>query len=149
MRKLVRTAGERMELLEYLTATASKTFRLYSGTNTSNPSSFLLKLAYGMANRWTCSDFLKERLFGLSNPQGNHGESLKEAHFHLDNTPTHSYMKYLYKYPQHKFPYEKLVEENGKRSRDVPEYTIMDTGIFKYVLLWISLALSLMHVSQG
>ncbi|RPB05432.1 Six-hairpin glycosidase [Choiromyces venosus 120613-1] len=76
-------------------------------------------------------DFLKERLFGLSNPQGNHGESLKEAHFHLDNTPTHSYMKYLYKYPQRKFPYEQLVEENAKRSRDVPEFTLMDTGIFK------------------
>ncbi|KAG0643979.1 Six-hairpin glycosidase-like protein [Tuber brumale] len=81
-------------------------------------------------------DFLKERLFGLSNPQGNHGESLKEAHFHLDNTPTHSYMKYLYKYPQRKFPYEKLVEENGKRSRDVPEFTLMDTGIFKDDRYW-------------
>ncbi|CAZ82859.1 unnamed protein product [Tuber melanosporum] len=81
-------------------------------------------------------DFLKERLFGLSNPQGNHGESLKEAHFHLDNTPTHSYMKYLYKYPQRKFPYEQLVEENGKRSRHVPEFTLMDTGIFKDDRYW-------------
>jgi hypothetical protein len=74
-------------------------------------------------------------LFGLSNPQGNHGESLKEAHFHLDNTPTHSYMKYLYKYPQRKFPYKTLVEENAKRSRDVPEYTLLDTNIFKYEFL--------------
>ena len=81
---------------------------------------------------------MKERLFGLSNPQGNHGESLKEAHFHLDNTPTHSYMKYLYKYPQRKFPYEQLVEENAKRSRDVPEFTLLDTGIFKYrFLFWV------------
>ena len=61
-------------------------------------------------------DFLKERLFGLSNPQGNHGESLKECHFHLDNTPTHSYMKFLYKLPQRKFPYEDLIETNAKRT---------------------------------
>lgn len=75
-------------------------------------------------------DFLKERLFGLSNPEGNHGESLKEAHFHLDNTPTHSYMKYLYKYTQKKFPYEKLVEENKKRTKEEREYTILDSGAF-------------------
>ncbi|KAI1006171.1 Uncharacterized protein K3495_g2050 [Podosphaera aphanis] len=81
-------------------------------------------------------NFLKERLFGLSNPQGNHGESLKEAHFHLDNTPTHSYMKYLYKYPQRKFPYEDLVKENARRGRDEREYQIIDTGIFDEGRYW-------------
>lgn len=81
-------------------------------------------------------DFLKERLFGLSNPQGNHGESIKEAHFHLDNTPTHSYMKYLYKYPQKKFPYEDMLQENAKRSREEREYQIVDTGIFDENRYW-------------
>ncbi|EEH35163.2 hypothetical protein PAAG_06210 [Paracoccidioides lutzii Pb01] len=81
-------------------------------------------------------DFLKERLFGLSNPQGNHGESIKEVHFHLDNTPTHSYMKYLYKYPQRKFPYEDLVEENAKRGKEDREYQILDTGIFDEDRYW-------------
>lgn len=81
-------------------------------------------------------DFLKERLFGLSNPQGNHGESLKEAHFHLDNTPTHSYMKYLYKYPQRKFPYEDLIRENAKRSKLEKEYNIVDTGCFDDDRYW-------------
>lgn len=81
-------------------------------------------------------DFLKERLFGLSNPQGNHGESIKEAHFHLDNTPTHSYMKYLYKYPQKKFPYEDLRDENARRSRLDREYQILDTGAFDDNRYW-------------
>ncbi|KAF7898327.1 hypothetical protein EAF00_004773 [Botryotinia globosa] len=81
-------------------------------------------------------DFLKERLFGLSNPQGNHGESIKEAHFHVDNTPTHSYMKYLYKYPQKKFPYEDLIAENAKRGKDEKEYQILDTGIFDDDRYW-------------
>ncbi|KAI1623056.1 Six-hairpin glycosidase-like protein [Exophiala viscosa] len=76
-------------------------------------------------------DFLKERLFGLSNPQGNHGESLKEAHFHLDNTPSHSYMKYLYKLPQRRFPYEQLVEENAKRGKQEREFNIIDSDAFK------------------
>ena len=76
-------------------------------------------------------DFLKERLFGLSNPQGNHGESIKECHFHLDNTPTHTYMKYLYKYPQRKFPYEELVAENAKRSKTDKEYQLLDTKAFE------------------
>ncbi|KAK4911032.1 hypothetical protein LTR66_017392, partial [Elasticomyces elasticus] len=76
-------------------------------------------------------EFLKERLFGLSNPQGNHGESLKEAHFHADNTPTHSYMKYLYKLPQKKFPYEDLIQENARRGRQEREYNIIDTDAFK------------------
>ncbi|OQE81619.1 hypothetical protein PENNAL_c0040G07653 [Penicillium nalgiovense] len=81
-------------------------------------------------------DFLKERLFGLSNPQGNHGESVKEAHFHVDNTPTHSYMKFLYKYPQRKFPYQDLIDENAKRSRLEKEYQILDTGIFEDNRYW-------------
>ncbi|KAF2460552.1 Six-hairpin glycosidase-like protein [Lineolata rhizophorae] len=81
-------------------------------------------------------DFLKERLFGLSNPQGNHGESIKEAHFHLDNTPTHSYMKFLYKYPQRKFPYEDLTKENAQRSRLEREYNLIDTGCFDDDRYW-------------
>lgn len=86
---------------------------------------------------WNEQDpFLKERLFGLSNPQGNHGESIKEAHFHLDNTPTHSYMKYLYKYPQKKFPYEDLLKENAKRTKQDKEYQIIDTGVFNEDRYW-------------
>ncbi|PQE05841.1 glycoside hydrolase family 63 protein [Rutstroemia sp. NJR-2017a BVV2] len=81
-------------------------------------------------------DFLKERLFGLSNPQGNHGESIKEAHFHVDNTPTHSYMKFLYKYPQRKFPYEELIAENAKRGREDKEFQILDTGVFDDDRYW-------------
>ncbi|KAF2404986.1 glycoside hydrolase family 63 protein-like protein [Trichodelitschia bisporula] len=81
-------------------------------------------------------DFLKERLFGLSNPQGNHGESLKEAHFHLDNIPTHSYMKFLYKYPQRRFPYEDLIRENARRSKQDKEYNLIDTGVFDDDAYW-------------
>ncbi|QKX59909.1 uncharacterized protein TRUGW13939_07051 [Talaromyces rugulosus] len=81
-------------------------------------------------------DFLKERLFGLSNPQGNHGESVKECHFHLDNTPSHSYMKFLYKYPQKKFPYQELVDENARRGKDEHEYQILDTGVFAENRYW-------------
>ncbi|KAI0025672.1 Six-hairpin glycosidase [Xylariomycetidae sp. FL0641] len=85
---------------------------------------------------WNEEDpFLKERLFGLANPQGNHGESGKEAHFHLDNTP-HSYMKFLYKYPQKAFPYEDLLKENGKRSRLEKEYQLIDTGVFDEDRYW-------------
>ncbi|KAI1403729.1 Six-hairpin glycosidase [Hypoxylon fuscum] len=86
---------------------------------------------------WNEQDpFLKERLFGLANPQGNHGESIKEAHFHLDNTPTHSYMKYLYKYPQKAFPYDDLLETNAKRSKSENEYQLIDTGIFGEDRYW-------------
>ncbi|KAH8811677.1 glycoside hydrolase family 63 protein-like protein [Xylogone sp. PMI_703] len=81
-------------------------------------------------------EFLKERLFGLSNPQGNHGESIKEAHFHVDNTPTHSYMKYLYKYPQKAFPYEDLLAESAKRGKEDREYQLLDTGIFDDDRYW-------------
>ena len=73
---------------------------------------------------------LKERLFGLSNGEGNHGEDVKEYYFYLDSTPTHSYLKYLYKYPQAEFPYSKLLEENRKRTRDQPEFELLETGVF-------------------
>lgn len=80
---------------------------------------------------WNGRDaILKERLFGLSGPEGNHGEDVKEYYYYLDNTPTHSYMKYLYKYPQAEFPYAQLVEENRRRGRSKPEYELIDTGIF-------------------
>ena len=80
---------------------------------------------------WNGNDeILKERLFGLAGPEGNHGEDVKEYYFYLDSTPTHSYMKYLYKYPQKAFPYENLRSENAKRSRTEPEYELLDTGIF-------------------
>ncbi|KAF9187859.1 hypothetical protein BGZ50_001715 [Haplosporangium sp. Z 11] len=80
---------------------------------------------------WNGKDrILKERLFGLTNHEGNHGEDVKELYYYLESTPTHSYMKYLYKYPQTEFPYEKLVEENSRRSRTESEYELKDTGIF-------------------
>jgi hypothetical protein len=89
------------------------------------------RLCFALA-LWNGHDpILKERLFGLSNEQGNHGEDVKECYFYLDSTPTHSYMKALYKYPQTEFPYERLVEENLRRERDEPEFELTDTGIFE------------------
>ena len=80
---------------------------------------------------WNGNDpILKERLFGLTNSEGNHGEDVKEYYFYLDNTPTHSYMKMLYKYPQAAFPYHQLVQGNKQRGRNDPEYELLDTGIF-------------------
>ena len=80
---------------------------------------------------WNGADpILKERLFGLTNSEGNHGEDVKEYYFYLDSTPTHSYMKYLYKYPQAAFPYVDLVTTNARRNREEPEYELIDTGIF-------------------
>lgn len=80
---------------------------------------------------WNGKDpILKERLFGLSGPEGNHGEDVKELYYYLENTPTHSYMKHLYKYSQNRFPYKKLVEKNAARSKEELEYEILDTGIF-------------------
>jgi hypothetical protein len=73
---------------------------------------------------------LKERLFGLTNSEANHGEDVKEYYFYIDSTPTHSYMKYLYKYPQREFPYRDLVETNGRRNREEFEYELLDTGVF-------------------
>jgi hypothetical protein len=80
---------------------------------------------------WNGRDpILKERLFGLNGDEGNHGEDVKEYYFYLDSTPTHSYMKFLYKYPQGAFPYERLVEENRRRGKDDSEYELLDTGVF-------------------
>src|SRR5207245_5587549 len=73
---------------------------------------------------------LKERIFGLTGNEGNHGEDVKEHYFYLDSTPTHSYMKYLYKYPQVEFPYTKLVDENRRRGKNQPEFELLDTGVF-------------------
>ena len=88
------------------------------------------RLCFALA-LWNEHDpILKERLFGLTNSEGNHGEDVKEYYFYVDSTPTHSYMKYLYKYPQREFPYRDLVETNGKRSRSELEYELLDTGIF-------------------
>ena len=80
---------------------------------------------------WNGRDpILKERLFGLTNSEGNHGEDVKEYYFYLDSTPTHSYMKYLYKYPQREYPYSNLIQTNKRRSREDMEYELLDTGIF-------------------
>ncbi len=80
---------------------------------------------------WNASDpILKERLFGLTPYEGNHGEDVKEYYFYLDSTPTHSYMKFLYKYPQAEYPYAKLIAENKRRNGQGPEYELLDTGVF-------------------
>jgi len=80
---------------------------------------------------WNKKDpIIKERYFGLSNPEGNHGEDVKELYYYLDNTPTHSFQKMLYKYPQQEFPYAWLVDENKRRTRNDPEFELIDTGIF-------------------
>jgi hypothetical protein len=88
------------------------------------------RLCFALA-LWNGKDpILKERLFGLTNSEGNHGEDVKEYYFYLDSTPTHSYMKYLYKYPQIAYPYPDLIETNRRRSRNDWEYELLDTGIF-------------------
>ena len=88
------------------------------------------RLCFALA-LWNERDpILKERLFGLTNSEGNHGEDVKEYYFYLDSTPTHSYMKYLYKYPQREYPYSDLVETNRGRSREESEYELLDTGVF-------------------
>jgi len=80
---------------------------------------------------WNEKDpILKERLFGLTGNQGNHGEDVKELYYYIDSTPTHTYMKGLYKYPQAAYPYQNLIEENARRGRDVGEYELIDTGVF-------------------
>ena len=93
---------------------------------------------------WNEQDpIIKQNMFGLTGSQGNHGEDVKEYYFYLDNTPTHSYMKYLYKYPQSEYPYADLVEENKRRGKDAPEYELLDTGIFdedKYFDIFIEYA---------
>ena len=88
------------------------------------------RLCFALA-LWNGKDpILKERLFGLTNSEGNHGEDVKEYYFYLDSTPTHSYMKYLYKYPQNAYPYSDLIETNRRRGRNDWEYELLDTGIF-------------------
>ncbi len=93
---------------------------------------------------WNGRDpILKERLFGLGNTQGNHGEDVKELYYYLDSTPTHSYMKCLYKYPSAEFPYAQLLETNRRRTRNEPEYELIDTGVFdgdRYFDLFIEYA---------
>src|ERR1700745_2758719 len=89
-----------------------------------------VSLCLGLA-LWNGRDpILKERLFGLTNSEGNHGEDVKELYYYLDGTPTHSYMRMLYKYPQAAFPYTRLVEENRQRGRGKPEFELIDTGVF-------------------
>ena len=88
------------------------------------------RLCFALA-LWNGKDpILKERLFGLTNSEGNHGEDVKEYYFYLDSTPTHSYMKYLYKYPQAAYPYGELVKVNSQRTREEMEYELLDTGVF-------------------
>jgi len=87
-------------------------------------------ICFGLA-MWNGRDpILKERLFGLTGHEGNHGEDVKEQYFYLDSTPTHSYMRMLYKYPQAEFPYARLVEENRRRGKEQPEFELLDTGVF-------------------
>src|SRR5213080_4879711 len=89
-----------------------------------------LYLCLGVA-LWNERDLiLKERLFGLTNAEGNHGEDVKELYYYVDGTPTHSYMRMIYKYPQSAFPYAALVEENRRRGRNEPEFELIDTGVF-------------------
>src|SRR5271170_2953873 len=85
-------------------------------------------LCFGVAMWNGNDDRIKERLFGLSGSQGNHGEDVKEYYFYLDNLPSHAYMRYLYKYPQSAFPYDELVAVNRQRSRHDMEYELLDTG---------------------
>ena len=88
------------------------------------------RLCFALA-LWNGRDpILKERLFGLTNSQGNHGEDVKEYYFYLDSTPTHSYMKFLYKYPQAAYPYVDIIEQNSRRTREEMEYELLDTGVF-------------------
>ncbi len=94
----------------------------------------LLCFALGL---WNGKDpIIKERLFGLTNSEGNHGEDVKEYYFYVDSTPTHAYAKMLYKYPQAAYPYQNLIEENGRRSREQFEYELMDTGVFDEDRYW-------------
>src|SRR5689334_14311176 len=88
------------------------------------------KICFAIA-LWNGNDpILKERYFGLTGSEGNHGEDVKEYYFYLDSTPTHSYMKMLYKYPHRAFPYQELLEKNRQRTKDDPEFELLDTGVF-------------------
>src|SRR5215470_14961276 len=88
------------------------------------------RLCFALA-LWNGRDpILKERMFGLTNSEGNHGEDVKEYYYYLDSTPTHSYMQYLYKYPQAEYPYGPIIEANRTRDKQAAEYELLDTGIF-------------------
>ncbi|MGB7485758.1 MAG: glucosidase, partial [Phormidesmis sp.] len=89
------------------------------------------RLCFALSMWNTRDPILKERLFGLTGNQGNHGEDVKEYYFYLDSTPTHSYMKALYKYPQAEFPYQHLVDKSKENDRFADEYELIDTGIFE------------------
>ena len=94
------------------------------------------RLCFALA-LWNGRDpILKERAFGLTGNQGNHGEDVKEVYFYLDATPSHSYLHYLYKYPQAPYPYQQLVEENARRGRDDPPFSLLDTGAFRNDRYW-------------
>jgi hypothetical protein len=94
-------------------------------------------LCFGVA-LWNGVDpILKERAFGLTGPEGNHGEDVKECYWYLDATPTHSWLRWRYHYPQRPFPYDDLVAENGRRGQDRPEYELLDTGIFDEDRFWV------------
>ena len=101
------------------------------------------RLCMGLA-LWNGNDaILKERLYGLTNSEANHGEDVKELYYYLDATPSHSYLKMLYKYPQAAFPYQNIIEENAKRAKNQPEYELIDTGIFdddKYFDIFVEYA---------
>ena len=100
------------------------------GVRTGSPASPTIDSCFAVA-LWNGRDpILKERLFGLSNSEGNHGEDVKEYYFYLDSTPTHSYMKYLYKYPHAEYPYVQIIEANRSRDKHAEEYELLDTGIF-------------------
>ena len=97
------------------------------------------RLCFALA-LWNGRDpILKERLFGLTGPEGNHGEDVKECYFYLDSTPTHSSMKYLHEHPHAAFPYTRLVEEDRRRDRRAPEYELLDTGVFDDDRYWDAL----------
>ena len=131
--------GERSEKIIVLTGTAweyfphdharSRTYR-WGEDGIAGISDRYCNICFGISLWNGKDDILKERLFGLSGPEGNHGEDVKELYYYLDNTPSHSYMKYLYKYPQNKFPYDQLTSENKKRGKNDLEFEFLDTGIF-------------------
>ncbi|MCL4551189.1 MAG: glucosidase [Bacteroidetes bacterium] len=133
--------GDAWDSTDYFSA-ASKTYR-WGEDGIGGISDSKQLLCFSLAF-WNGKDsIIKERLFGLSGPQGNHGEDVKEYYYYLDNVPAHSYMKMLYKYPQSQFPYEQLVNENKKRNRTQPEFELIDTGIFsddKYFDIFIEYA---------
>ncbi len=89
-------------------------------------------LCFSVAMWNGCDPIIKERLFGLTGPEGNHGEDVKELYYYLDATPTASYLKMLYKYPHAAYPYDEIVAENGQRTKDQPEYEVIDTGVFDH-----------------